>query len=264
MDELAFIKEFLERNGDYVREKYAARSRVTMTVKSNAADLLTEADLTVQQRAADALAEAYPDDGFVAEEGEQAAYPEDPNARCWVMDPIDGTNNFVRGLFPCFGIALAFVDQGIVQAGGVLLPITGDLFLGARGQGSTLNGSPIRVSDVQDLAAAKVEVEFGWVTERQLTLERGGALIQAAGQVRCSGSAVAGLCQVACGEMDGYMHVTLKPWDYAAAQVILEEAGGVASRLDGKELRLFDGKQGLLMSNGAIHEAMRACLRHSQ
>jgi len=256
MRELAFIETFLRENAAYVRERHAARGQVTMTVKSNASDLLTEADLTVQQRAAAALAEAFPGDRLVAEEGEHAVYPDDPNARCWVMDPIDGTNNFVRGLFPCFGISLAFAEHGVPQAGGVMLPVSDHLFLAARGQGATLNGSPIRVSEVQEVGGAKVEVEFGWTTERRLMLERAPDLIEAVGQVRCTGSAVVALCQIACGESDGFVHMTLTPWDYAASQIIVEEAGGLATRLDGGPLYLFDGKQGLMVSNGALHETL--------
>jgi len=261
MLELDFIETFLRENAPYVKAQHAARGKVTMTVKSNASDLLTEADLTVQQRAVDALADAFPNDRLVAEEGEYAAYPEDPDARCWVLDPIDGTNNFVRGLFPCFGISLAFAEHGVPRAGGVMLPVTGDLFLAARDKGATLNGEPIRVSDIQDIAAAKVEVEFGWTAERGTMLDRASEVIKRVGQVRCSGSAVAGLCQIACAEMDGYVHMTLKPWDYAASQIIVEEAGGVATRLDGGPVALFDGKSGLLVSNGAIHEALRTLIR---
>ncbi len=261
MDELAFIETFLRENAAYVRERHAARNQVTMTVKSNASDLLTEADLTVQQRAVEALAKAFPGDRLVAEEGDCAAYPENRNARCWVLDPIDGTNNFVRGLFPCFGISLAFAEEGVPRAGGVMLPVSGHLFLAERGGGATLNGEAIHVSDVQDIGAAKVELDFGWVEERDLMLNRAAKLIKSVGQVRCTGSAVVALCQIACGETDGFAHMTLQPWDYAASQVIVEEAGGMATRLDGKALHLFDGRKGVLMSNGAIHGTMRGLIR---
>jgi len=87
-------------------------------------------------------------------------------------------------------------------------------------------------------------------------LKRAGDVLRKAGQVRCQGAAVMGICQVASGDVDGFLHIGLEPWDFAAAQLIAEEAGAMATRLDGEPLRVFDGKRGVLISNGAIHKTL--------
>ena len=88
-----------------------------------------------------------------------------------------------------------------------------------------------------------------------MLLRRGAYVLKKAGRVRSQGSAVVGICQVATGDVDAYLHMGLQPWDYAAAQLIAEEAGALATRLDGKALRIFDNKKGVLITNGAIHRA---------
>jgi myo-inositol-1(or 4)-monophosphatase len=257
MRELTFIEEFLRENAAYARDKFAARDGLTVTTKSDPTDLLTEVDLTLQKRATDRIRALYPGDVIVAEEGEFARMPKDPQARCWVMDPIDGTNNFVRGLFPIFGVSIAFAKGGQAVAGGVCLPGTGDLFLAERGAGAFRNGRRLQVSEVQSVSEARIDMDFSTVADRRGMVERGAALLCGAGQLRCHGSAVASICQIASGDIDAYVHMTLHPWDYAAAQLMVEEAGGMATRHDGTPLALFDGRKGVIISNGAIHEETR-------
>ncbi|HNR30735.1 MAG TPA: inositol monophosphatase [Candidatus Hydrogenedentes bacterium] len=254
--ETKLIEEFLVETGDYVRERYAARERVAVVAKAHASDLLTEVDLTVQKRAVEAVARAFPRDAFIGEEEGLARFPANPDGRCWVMDPIDGTYNFVRGLLPMFGVSLAFVEHGVPQAGGVLFPVTGDLLIAERGGGAYRNGQRIRVSTVRTLEECSLGVDFGDGGDRISLFERGAGLLRAVGQLRCLGCAVLSLCQIATGDADAYVHLTLTPWDYAASQIIVEEAGGRASRLDGGPLRLFDGKRGVLFSNSALHDAI--------
>lgn len=262
MTELGFIKQFLDDNINYAREKFRNRHSVTVTSKRDATDLLTEVDLTLQKRAVDQIRAAFPGDEIVAEEGEYAKLPSHPNGRCWVMDPIDGTNNFVRGLFPVFAISLAFAIHGRTVAAGMALPGTGDIYTAEEGKGAYLGKERLVVSQVQNIAEARFDLDFGGVADRSAWLERGRDLIGQAGQLRCHGSAVAAISQVASGDLDAFVHMSLNPWDYAAGMLVVEEAGGVASRLDGKALRLFDGKDGVLITNGAIHkEALRLIRR---
>ena len=263
MQELNFIKSFLQESGAYVCEMHKRKSDLDVSTKKYASDLLTEADLEVQRRCVSALQQAFPEDRLVAEEDGYDTFPERPDLRCWVLDPIDGTNNFMRALFPMFGISLAFVDQGIVQAGGVYLPVSGDMFLAERGKGATHNGKSINVSSISQLSAAKIEMDLGWTYEREESIARGYQLLCAAGQVRCHGVAVVSLCQVARGDMDAFFHNTLNPWDYAASQVIVEEAGGMATRLDNTPLHLFDGGTGVLMSNTKLHKEIVNLLQNT-
>lgn len=261
MTEIGFIKKFLEDNMSYARDKFAGRAAITVTSKRDANDLLTEVDLTLQKRAVDQLRTIFPGDDVVAEEGEFARMPSDPGARCWVMDPIDGTNNFVRGIFPVYAISLAFAIHGRAVAAGIGLPGTGDIYFAEEGGGSYSGTRRLVVSEVQSLGEARVDLDFGGVSDRAAWLDRGQEIIRHAGQLRGHGSAVASIGQIASADLDAFLHMTLNPWDYAAAQLIVEEAGGMASRLDGKPLRLFDGKQGVLISNGAIHKEMLRLIR---
>lgn len=256
MKEITLIENFLKENADYVREKYADKSGLTVSAKTSANDLLTEVDLTVQKRFVDRAASVFPADLIVGEEGAFSRYPDDRKARCWIIDPVDGTNNFVRGLFPIFGISIAFAVRGEVAAAGVLLPMTGDLFLAEHGAGSFRNGKPLHVSEVQQVDEAFVHIDFCTPAHRPLLLERTGKVLKSAGQIRCHGSAVASICQIATGDVDGYVHMGLDPWDFAASKLIVEEAGGMSSRLDGRPLRVFDHKSGLVISNGAIHREL--------
>lgn len=254
MTEIGFIKQFLEDNIEYALEKFRGRDGLTVTSKGEVTDLLTEVDLTLQKRAVDQIRAEFPGDEIVAEEGELAAMPAQPNSRCWVIDPIDGTNNFVRGAFPVFAISIAFAIHGRTVAAGIAMPGTGAIFTAEEGRGAFLNGERLLVSKVQTLSEARVDLDFGGIADRPAWLERGRGLINKAGQLRCHGSAVAAIAQVASGDLDAFVHMSLNPWDYAAGMLVVEEAGGVTSRLDGKALKLFDGKDGVLITNGAIHK----------
>lgn len=256
MDELSFIRSFLEENSPYALERFRSRQLLTVTHKRDANDLLTEVDLTLQRRAVEQIRARFPGDQILAEEGEFNRMPSNPLGRCWVMDPIDGTNNFVRGHYPIFGIALAFTEGGLAQAAGVSLPGSDTLLLARRDGGATCNGARARVSEVRDAGLARVDVDFSTRIDRRDILPRLGGLLEGAGQIRCHGSAVASICMIAMGEAEGYVHLGLNAWDYAAAQLIVEEAGGRATRLDGRPLQVFDGGRGVLISNGAVHAAL--------
>ncbi|HPO16411.1 MAG TPA: inositol monophosphatase [Candidatus Hydrogenedentes bacterium] len=261
MREIDFIRGFLKENIEYVQKKYTDKAAVTVSAKAHASDLLTEVDLTIQKRFVDKVKKRFPDDAIVGEEGEFSRFPNDPKARAWIIDPIDGTYNFIRGLHPIFGISIAFAHKGENVAGGVVLPITGEFFLAERGAGSFCNGKRLRVSNVKQLNAARIDIDFSDLNDRKLMLQRGLDVFRNVGQLRCYGSAVASICQIATGDTEGYLHMNLAPWDFAASQLIVEEAGGRSSRLNGSPLRLFDAKQGILITNGVLHREMLAMIK---
>ena len=256
MRELAFIEQFLKENHAYVCEKYHDRKSITVTAKEHAGDLLTEVDLTIQHRFVERVQKAYPEDRIVGEEAGFSTYPKNRNQRAWVIDPIDGTYNFMRGIFPIFGISIAFVENGRPQAGGVLLPMADELFLAERGSGSFQNGRRLQVSHVQHLNEACLEFDFSNGEDRRAFLDQGKEVLMEANMLRSRGAAVVSICQIATGDIDGYLHLCLKPWDYAASQLIVEEAGGMATRLDGGELHMFEKRLDVLFSNGAIHDEL--------
>ncbi len=256
MVESDFIKTFLENNCGYVLDKFKDKYYLTVTSKkADPNNLVTEVDLTIQKRFVDAVRATFPEDLVIGEESGLDKLPENLNCRAWVIDPIDGTYNFVRGLNPAFAISIAFVQDGLARSGGVALPLSNTFFLAETGKGATCNGRRLAVSKVQHMEEACFEIDFSSMDDRRMLLRRGVDVLRKSGRVRCQGSAAVGICQVASGDVDGYLHMSLYPWDYAAAQLIAEEAGALASRLDGSTLRVFDRKQGVLITNGALHEA---------
>ncbi|MEW6357466.1 MAG: inositol monophosphatase [Planctomycetota bacterium] len=253
MKELQFIESILRETAVYAKDKYADRMNLDVSMKGETTNILTEVDLEVQRRIVGRLGKEFPGDLVVAEEAGLDRNPADEDCRCWVMDPIDGTQNFVRGLFPIFGISLAFAVGGRPVAAGIIMPVGDDIFLAEEDAGATRNGRRIHVSDINDISAAKLEVDFVRLSNRHVALKAAEEVFRKVGAVRSKGCAVAALCSIANGDAEAYLHVGLQPWDYAAAQLIVEEAGGKLSRLDGSPLELFDGKKGLLASNGILH-----------
>lgn len=258
MIEIELIENAFAAVTPYVRERHADKAGMEISSKDHATDLLTEVDLEVQRRVAAMITEAFPHDLIVAEEEGRTRYPDDPNARAWLIDPIDGTQNFVRSLLPEFGISIAFAQDGLLVAGGVSFPITGDVFLAGRGAGALHNGCTTRVSDVRSLTTARVEIDFGGPSIRQRTLDRAGSILLHTGQFRCHCAAVLGLCSIASGDSDAYVHVALSPWDYAAGLLLAEEAGGRSSDFHGNPIHLFRENDGILVSNGHLHDELLA------
>jgi myo-inositol-1(or 4)-monophosphatase len=256
MRELELIQQIFGEVVPYVKVKYTDKERLNVSRKSDPCDLLTEADITVQHIAVERIHEAFPDDAVLAEELGMNETVAGANGRIWLIDPIDGTNNFVRGLFPTFGVSVAFVDSGACRAGGVALPMLNHVYLAEIGGGAFRNGERIHVSSVAHADHARADVDFGSVACRWQTVARGHEMICKMGQVLSIGATVVAMCSVACGEMDAFFHVHLSPWDYAAAQLLVTEAGGRVTTLNGKILSPFDGSQGVLASNGHIHDEL--------
>lgn len=264
MKEIAFIEDVLHEATEYARAKYQDKVGLHVESKADPNDLLTEADLTIQRMVVKRIESEFPGDHVAAEESGKNVMPADRNVRCWILDPIDGTQNFVRGIFPLFGISLGFTQQGYLHAGGVSLPMLDQYLLAEKGSGATRNGARLQVSKVAEARVARVEIDFSISEHRQKTLDRFSPLICNTGQVRCLCSAVVSLCSIATGDLDAYVHVGLSPWDYAASQLLLEEAGGKATRLDGAELNVFDAKRGMLATNGLLHEEYLSMLRKTE
>mgnify|MGYP002632922822 CR=1 FL=1 len=255
MQELKLIQTILDDVAVVALEKYADRANVRVSSKLNALDLLTEADEYLQALITERILAEFPDDTVVGEELGSDVLPEDIHTRrAWVIDPIDGTQNFVRGLYASFGISIGFVENGEALAGGVHLPTIHEQFLAAKGQGATRNGVPIQVSDKPTLNVARVEIDYGNPVHRNDIMHAFEDIVREAGEVRCHCAAVVGLCSVACGEMDAYFHTHLKPWDFAGAKIIVEEAGGTVHQINGDPVSVFDVGTSLFATNGHLHE----------
>ncbi len=226
--------------------------------KKGAIDLVTEVDLAVERRFRAMVAERFPDHVVLAEEF-GASGP--ASARhCWIFDPLDGTTNFAHGL-PIFASSLALEIDGVVSVGAVYDPTRRELFTATLGGGAYLNGVPLRVSAVGTLVDAMLVTGFPYTVHqsRDELVSLFSAFLAKAQAVRRLGSAALDLCYVAAGRMDGFWEQHLKPWDMAAGALILTEAGGSITGMDGSR---FDVRRGqLLASNGLLHPALLDVIR---
>jgi myo-inositol-1(or 4)-monophosphatase len=221
--------------------------------RAHSIDLVTEVDIAVERMFRALIAERFPDHQVLAEEmGGSGTVPPGP---CWIFDPIDGTTNYAHGL-PIFCASLALEIDGVPQVGAVFDPSRGELFTAERGRGAMLNGVPIRVSITPDLIDAMVVTGFPYDVHTRVDEIVGlfARFVARARAVRRLGSAALDLCYVAAGRMDGFWESDLKPWDIAAGALIVEEAGGRVTNMDGS---VFQSRRGhVLATNGPLHAAM--------
>lgn len=215
-------------------------------------NLVTQADLESEAIILQTIRKAYPQHDVLGEEGLETANVAADHL--WVVDPLDGTTNYAQGL-PQFCTAIAYVRAGVVQVGVVLDPCRNELFHAVRGEGAFLNGRQIRVSNRDDLRNAVIATGFyydrGEMMRRTLhSIERlFGNNVRG---IRRLGSAALDQCWVACGRMDAFFEYQLSPWDYAAASLIVEEAGGRCGDRDGQPLRLTSGS--LVVANHCLFD----------
>lgn len=221
--------------------------------KSTPTDMVTEVDTASEQLIVARLLAARPGDGILAEEGSST---DGSSGVRWVIDPVDGTTNFLYG-FPAYAVSIAAELEGQTLAGVVYNAATDELFAAARGHGSTLNGRAIQTSSESSLAHALVATGFGYEaagrTRQARVLTR---LIGDVRDVRRAGSAALDLCSVACGRVDAYYEQGLNPWDYAAGALIVEEAGGLTGFF---EPPVFP-KRCIVAAGPALFEPFRALL----
>jgi myo-inositol-1(or 4)-monophosphatase len=218
-----------------------ARGRGTaaqsVDVKSSPVDMVTAVDKACEELVVERLLGARPDDGLLGEEGGERA---GTTGVRWIVDPIDGTTNFVYGL-PAYAVSIAAEVEGEVRAGVVLNAATGELYSAALGGGAWLStpaqpeARPLAVSGPASLAEALVATGFGYRSEQRRA--QGAVVAELLPQVRDIrrfGSAALDLCTVAAGRVDAYYELHLNPWDYAAGALVAAEAGAVVTGLPGR------------------------------
>ena len=187
-------------------------------------DIVTAADGAVERRIVTALRAAFPDDGFLGEEGGLAGKPGVDGA-CWVIDPIDGTANFARGL-PHWCVSIALVVAGRIEIGVIYDASAELLYSATRGAGAWRNSQPLRVSATTEIARASVDVGYSRRTSAGPFGDLVTELLQQGVNVTQCGSAALGLARVADGRLDGYAERHLYAWDALAGLLLVEEAGG--------------------------------------
>lgn len=225
--------------------------------KDGHANFVTEADVAVQAFLVEKLHALYPQAAFLAEEEEEHHLSD---GLTFVIDPIDGTTNYMRRR------ARSVISVGAVEAGrtvfGVIYdPYHDDMYTAERGGGAWCNGEPLHVSSLPlrraliGLGTSPYNTELAQATARAV-----GALLPAAGDLRRTGSAAMELCDIAAGRSDGCFEWILQPWDYCAGSLLVEEAGGRCGGIHGEELR-FDRPMAFMGANSACYEALRDVLQ---
>jgi myo-inositol-1(or 4)-monophosphatase len=213
--------------------------------------LVTQADLAAQETVRRIVLEAFPEHALLGEEG--TAEPEGQTAFRWILDPLDGTTNYVHHV-PFFSISLALEHAGRLLVGAVFDPIRGEHFEAAAGQGAALNGRPIRTSSVARLGEALAAVGFpAKVSRDSPDVEAFLRTVTHCQAIRRTGSAALNLCYVAAGRFDVNWCYSTHAWDIAAGALIVEEAGGVVTAPDGGSLTV-DGGRFLAAANQELHQ----------
>jgi len=219
-------------------------------------DFVSAADRRADQILIGELGKARPSYGFLTEESGSIAGQDDGNR--WIVDPLDGTTNFLHGI-PLFAISVALEREGTVVAGVIYSPILNDLYVAERGSGAFLNDRRLRVSARKSL----VDALIGWGTPPLDNRDTGNVdaasrLKARVAALRSTGSAALELAWIAAGRYDGYWHQELDPWDFAAGGLIVREAGGFVTDLAGRDRTLAAGS--ILAGNQSIHGQLRDLL----
>ena len=205
-----------------------------VSTKSSRTDMVTAVDVASEALIVGAIERERPHDGVLGEEGSNR---DGTSGVRWIIDPLDGTTNYLYG-FPMFAVSIAVEVDGRVEAGAVFHPSLGELFTARRGDGARCNGDPIQVSGHDDLATALIGTGFGYDADMRRRqghwLER---ILPSVRDIRRGGAAALDLCWVACGRLDGFYEAGLAPWDFAAGDLIAREAGAETSDFDGDPMR---------------------------
>ena len=252
-DYVQTAEEAARRAGHVLR---AWSSKFTVREKSRS-NLVTEADEAAQAAIHDFIHGRYPNHGFCGEEGLSVDGNDSPYR--WVIDPLDGTTNYVHG-FPYYAVSIGLECRGEMIVGAIYDPNHEEMFLAVRGEGATLNRRPLKCSSVSQLDQALVVASLPVATDRHdEAVRRFLSVMPVAQSVQRTGSAALNLANIAAGRMDGFWSTSLKPWDMAAGILLVEEAGGRISKIDGSKFYLE--VPDLLASNGLeLHEQLVAAL----
>jgi myo-inositol-1(or 4)-monophosphatase len=221
-------------------QDFANLASLAIDEKSGPADMVSAADLRSEATLRDLLGAAYPSYGFLGEEGGHTGGSDPHNT--WVVDPLDGTTNFLVGN-PAFAVNVALVRGGEVVAGVTFAPAMGEMFRAEAGGGAFLNDRPIRVSARTQLARCVLGVGIpfaGKPRQEQFHLEM-ARLLPRVGGIRRIGAGAIDMAYVACGRYDAYWEQSVAPWDLAAGAVLVREAGGLVTDTRGGALRIDNG-----------------------
>ena len=226
------------RAGNSLMRNLVKLDKLAVEVKGRN-DYVSQADRDAEQEVVDTIHKHYPDHAILAEEGGASGESD----TVWIIDPLDGTTNFLHG-FPVFAVSIGVQVKGRMEHGVVYDPVRQELFTASRGAGAQLDGRRIRVSGQKNLERALIGTGFPFRhagCEMEPYLAMLGKILKNTSGVRRPGAAALDLCYVAAGRLDAFWETGLKAWDLAAGALIIREAGGIVSGLDGSEDYLETG-----------------------
>lgn len=238
------IKQLVKECGNVILN--ADREKLRVSSKAGSANFVTKYDVLIQEKLREGLKEILPEASFIGEEGEQEAFQD--KGMFFIVDPIDGTTNFMKDYhMSCISVGLA-VD-GKIDLAVVYNPYLDELFWAKRGEGAYCNDTQIHVSS-QPLSNGVVL--FGtapyYKELNRKSFDMAYELFQKALDIRRSGSAALDLCAVAAGRAELFFELLLSPWDYAAGSLLIEEAGGIITTVEGEPIR-FDKPCSIMARN---------------
>jgi len=241
--------------GRVISRNFNRVDRLTIADKGKN-DFVTEVDRNAEAAIIAVLREKYPHHAILAEEsGAQAG-----NEYQWVIDPLDGTTNFLHGI-PQFAVSIALKVKGRLEIGVVYNPLSEEMFTASRGEGALLNDRKIRVTARKDLDGALLGTGLPYRDFRYLDHYTGmlKALMQTTAGIRRPGAASLDFAYVACGRFDGFWELGLSEWDFAAGALLVREAGGLVTDIAGGEKFLDTGN--VIAGSMKVHKAMLRCIR---
>jgi myo-inositol-1(or 4)-monophosphatase len=235
-----------------IHKRYAAQVSVAYT-KSAHFDFVTRSDLEAEKAITDLIKKKCPGHNII---GEENKYAQTLSPYTWLIDPLDGTSNFVHGI-PLYSVSIALALEKEVIMGAVFDPLRNELFTALKGQGAHLNGKIIRVSPQGELKQSLLITGFAY--DRSTAMKRTLAnihdfLVMGITGIRRLGSAALDLCYVAAGRAEGFWEFLLRPWDFAAGAFILREAGGKTSDFEGRPHGI--APTNVVATNGLIHDRL--------
>lgn len=246
------------RNAGNIIARYADQVDTLSITEKSHNDFVSEVDKRAEQEIIHTLHKAYPDHGILAEE----SGTHQGNDYEWIIDPLDGTTNFLYG-FPHFAVSVALRHKNRLEQAVVYDPIRDEMFTASRGGGAQLNGKRIRVTNRRGLEGALLGTGIPFREEQmpymEAYLQMMQALIPGSAGIRRAGSAALDLAYVAAGRLDGFWEIGLNRWDIAAGVLLIEEAGGLISDLTGKETHMQNGD--VVAANPRVFKAMLQKIR---
>ena len=244
------------RGAEVVRSASTTLANITWEAKGPA-DFVSEVDRGAEEVIRRVVAERHPDAVLIAEESTPTVAQGDLT---FVADPLDGTTNFLHG-FPWYAVSIAALAKGTPVAGAILNVANGELFTAVRGGGARRNGQPIHVSSITEPSRALIGTGFPFKHREGIAPYMGilPRLMQSTAGLRRAGSAALDLCDVACGRFDAFWELRLAPWDVAAGILMIREAGGVVTDLEGEPAPVASGP--IVAGNPVMHAWLLEQLR---